>query len=303
LNYWQRIDPPASERARLDHFTDLSEATSYQQNCAVCHTSQLRLVRRDDAKMENAAFREAGVNCEMCHGPSAGHVAEMQSGKPAPRRAEEPPFRFSGLDHVQATLICGQCHRQSALREVGTNGEMNFTGESPFFMRLPSQTSAQFSPRAVYKDGRFRETTFIGEAFMRSACFLRGTAQCASCHDPHPSNATENPVSLKFPGDPDRMCLQCHTEFSGQVSRHTRHAERSPGSRCAACHMPPIMNALLFRAASHQISDIPRADLVARYGAEQSPNACLICHPDRDVKWLAERLGEYRERSHAGGRS
>jgi len=61
------------------------------------------------------------------------------------------------------------------------------------------------------------------------------------------------------------------------------------------------MNALSFRAASHQISDIPRANLVARFGAEQSPNACLLCHRDRDVQWLAARLAEYRPQARTLG--
>jgi hypothetical protein len=58
--------------------------------------------------------------------------------------------------------------------------------------------------------------------------------------------------------------------------------------------MPPIMNGLLFRAASHQISDVPRAEPAIRFGLEQSPNACLICHKDKDVDWLTARLSEFR---------
>ena len=122
LNYWQTIDPPGSERARVSHFPDLNEATSYQRNCAVCHTSQLRLTRPGDATLEHAAFTEPGINCEMCHGASASHVAEMRSGKTLPHPAPEPPFRFASLDPVDATLICGQCHRQSALRNLGVAG-------------------------------------------------------------------------------------------------------------------------------------------------------------------------------------
>lgn len=52
--------------------------------------------------------------------------------------------------------------------------------------------------------------------------------------------------------------------------------------------MPPIMNSLMFQAASHQIDDIPRAEPVSRFGREESPNACLICH--KDNQWLAARL-------------
>lgn len=295
LNYWFTIDPPGSERAVISRFSSLSSATNYQRNCAVCHTSQLHLMRLDDEALERAAFREPGVNCEMCHGPSANHVAAMRTGNLKLVDFSGPPFRFSRLDHVDATLICGQCHRQSGLRNLGSNGEMNYTTEKPYFSRLLSQPYVEFGTRAFFKDGRFRETTFIGEAFMRSACFRRGTAQCASCHNPHPADAITNRTSLKFISQPDQMCLQCHPAIAARAAGHTRHAPDSPGSRCVACHMPPIMNSLLFQARSHQIDDIPRADTTVRFGHKESPNACLLCHKDKDTSWLARQLEQWPE--------
>jgi len=286
INYWASIDPPGSERADPATFSRLSSATNYQRNCAACHTSQLRLQRMDDLTMEKAEFHEPGVNCEMCHGPSAAHAAAPES--PA-------PLRFSKLDHVEATLICGQCHRQSALRNLGPNGEMNFTRSEPYYDRMVSQPYGEFGARAFYKDGRFRETTFIGEAFLRSACFRRGTAQCGSCHDPHPPDAGRaNPVSLKFREDPDKMCTQCHLAAGARGSAHTHHRKESAGSRCAACHMPAIMSSLRFQAASHQIDDIPRADLTARFGQADSPNACLICHTGQDAQWVETELKKWK---------
>ena len=181
LNYWATIDPPASERADIAMFPRLSGATSYQRNCAVCHTSQLRLARLDDQTMQKAAFREPGINCEMCHGPSALHAASPGARR---RRCDSRAWIM-----LEATLVCGQCHRQSALRNLGSNGEMNYSHEPPYYERLLSQPLAEFGARAFYRDGRFRETTFIGESFLRSACFRRGTAQCASCHNPHPPDA------------------------------------------------------------------------------------------------------------------
>lgn len=277
INYWATIDPPGSERADPATFTQLSNATSYQRNCAVCHTSQLRMLRLDDATMQRATFQEPGINCEMCHGPSAKHAVSPET---------TVPLRFSKLDHVEATLVCGQCHRQSALRNLGAKGEMNYGDE-----RLLSQPLAELGARAFYRDGRFRETTFIGEAFMRSACFRRGTAQCASCHDPHPRDAGHgNPTSLKFRDNPDQMCVQCHLAIGAQGKAHTRHLN----ARCRDCHMPPIMNSLGFMAASHQIDDIPRADFARRFGPQGSPNACLLCHKNESPDWLAKQLRDWR---------
>ena len=125
---------------------------------------------------------------------------------------------------------------------------------------------------------------------MRSRCFRDGEAQCASCHDPHPPDAAHNPVSLKFQSDPDQMCLQCHAEIKNRITAHTHHAPASAGSRCAACHMPKIMNSLSFQAASHQIDDIPRADMTERFGQAESPLACLRCHDGKTALWAAQRL-------------
>jgi predicted CXXCH cytochrome family protein len=158
----------------------------------------------------------------------------------------------------------------------------------------PTHLVSSFPRRALYRDGRFRATTFISEAFARSRCFQNGQATCASCHDPHPPDAATNPTSLKFAADDDRMCLQCHTSLEAAPERHTRHRAGTAASRCVACHMPRIAEALLFKARSHQIDDIPDAGMTARFGEDDSPNACLACHGDRGLDWLTMALAARR---------
>ena len=86
------------------------------------------------------------------------------------------------------------------------------------------------------------------------------------------------------------MCVQCHTGFKDAPERHTRHAEGSEASRCVSCHMPRIAEALIFKARSHQIDEIPDAAMTARFGADDSPNACLSCHRDKGLEWLATAM-------------
>ena len=57
-------------------------------------------------------------------------------------------------------------------------------------------------------------------------------------------------------------------------------------------HMPRIAEALLFPARSHQIDDVPDAAMTARFGNDESPNACLACHRDKNAAWLQARLLE-----------
>ncbi len=291
VNYWKIIDPPGSERPDPDLFHTMSARTNYQTNCAPCHTSQLRAGNPGAADTRALVFREAGVNCEMCHGPSARHAAAMRAGKAYTKLPAEPPVDFARLDNRLFVAICAQCHMQSAIREAGPKGEWNYseTGGS-FLARYTSRPLVDFSRRAFYKDGRFRETTFIVEAFMRSACYRKGPAQCANCHDVHPADAATNPTSLKYRDEPDRMCLQCHASYATRIEAHTHHPASSEASRCVSCHMPRIMNSLLFVTRTHQIDDVPNAAMTLRFGQRESPNACLLCHGEKDAKWAAARL-------------
>jgi predicted CXXCH cytochrome family protein len=288
VNYWKIIDPPGSQRAVIPNFPRLLPNTNYQENCAICHTSQLRAASDSDKPMEHATFLQAGVDCEMCHGPSAWHIKQVRAG-----HIEPPPVDFRRINNREGVRVCAQCHRQSAVRTIGAHNEMNYSAGTGSFVPVSwSQPYDAFSGRAFYKDGRFRETTFIVEAFTRSACYRRGTAQCASCHAPHVPDFTHNLTSLKFKDRPNEMCLGCHAQYRGDLTRHTHHPATSEASQCVACHMPRIVNALLFQARSHQI-EIPTADLTERFGQQESPNACLLCHSDHDAHWAAQQLEKW----------
>ncbi|MEW5974390.1 MAG: multiheme c-type cytochrome [Acidobacteriota bacterium] len=291
LNFWEVIDPEDSPRSDVRTFETFSAITSYQANCAVCHTSQLRNTQGRGFEADHLEFREAGINCEMCHGPSARHVGAMRKGKPYSKSASEPPVDFTKISSQEYLAICGQCHRQSALRDPGPRGELNYSGHTPFF--YPSNKSrpyGEFSRKAFYKDGRFRETTFIVEALQRSACYRKGQAHCGHCHDVHGKDAGDNPKSLRFTRDPDRMCTQCHVTPTLRTHRHTGHPVDSVASRCVSCHMPAIMSSLLFRARTHQIDDTPSIETVQHFGLSESPNACLQCHQEKNVEWLQDSL-------------
>jgi predicted CXXCH cytochrome family protein len=136
------------------------------------------------------------------------------------------------------------------------------------------------------------------EALERSQCFKRSSVSCVSCHDPHGHDSDSNPTSVKFRDRPDLMCTGCHKQFqdAAAVVQHSHHAADSEASRCASCHMPRIMDALLFRARYHQIDDIPNAEMTKRFGQEESPNACLLCHTKKDADWVQAQLTSWNVR-------
>jgi len=295
VNYWKMVDG-SSARSDIAHFQGTPDGSLYQRDCAPCHTSQLRY-EGGKASPVTAQFREGGIDCEMCHGPSRAHADAMRGGS-RPKRTtsgEALPVDFRRISAEQSVAICEQCHMQSAAHEPEAGGAVNYSQSGASFSRdYGVHLLSDYSHKVFYADGRFRATTFIGEAFERSRCFREGGATCMSCHNPHPDDAARNQKSLKFAADSDEMCLQCHKQLREHPERHTRHSAASEASRCVSCHMPRNMDALMFRARSHQIDEIPDAGMTARFGASESPNACLGCHRDKDARWLAASMLAWR---------
>jgi len=296
VNYWKIVDG-SSERSDIAHFQGTPEGALYQRDCAPCHTSQLRY-DGGGASPATAQFREGGIDCEMCHGPSQAHADAMRRGShagPGTTSGAEPPVDFRKIPAEQSVAICEQCHMQSLAHEPEAGGAVNYSQTTgPFYRAYSIHLLSDYSHKVFYADGRFRATTFIGEAFERSRCFREGGGTCVSCHNPHPDDPDGNQKSLKFAPDSDQMCLQCHQSIRDHPERHTRHALGSEASRCVSCHMPRNMDALLFRARSHQIDEIPDAEMTARFGESDSPNACLTCHRDKDIRWLAASMAAWR---------
>ena len=296
LNFWKVIDSAGSDRADLQSWQKFEPATNYLSVCAVCHTSQLRTAKGGGFGTENLEFREPGIDCEMCHGPSARHVGAMNSGDDYSKTPLDPPVEFAKIGNRDFVAICSQCHMQSAIRTPGPHGELNYATTGGFFMRNPMIPFSEFSRKGFYKDGRFRQTTFIVEALERSKCFQKGQLSCGTCHNPHIHDETSNLTALKFRDDPDQMCTGCHTQFQdkAKLAAHTHHAPGSEAGQCVSCHMPRIMDALLFRARTHRIDDIPNPDMTERFGQSESPNACLLCHTEKSAQWVKLQITNWK---------
>lgn len=293
VNFWEVLDDGPSERSIISNFHRMELVTSYQMHCAACHTSQVQ-AEGLLIEPERITFREPGINCEMCHGPSRAHADAWLSGEAPSTDPATPPLRFADLDHRSYVKVCAECHMQSGVVQAGPRGEINYSGKhKDFLSRRRQRPYEEYSRSAFYKDGRFRETTFIVEAFSRSQCFRVGQVHCGHCHDPHPMDSADNPTSLKFRDNPNQMCVQCHESYADEIESHTRHPADSEASLCTACHMPKIMNSMMFLAGTHRIDDIPDAEMTRHFGQAESPNACLQCHESQSTDWLAESLSDW----------
>jgi hypothetical protein len=87
----------------------------------------------------------------------------------------------------------------------------------------------------------------------------------------------------------DNACTQCHAAIARDIGAHTHHAPASSGSRCVECHMPRIVYGVLEIHPSHRV-EVPD---VARDVEGGRPNACTLCHSDRDAAWAADRMRDF----------
>ena len=295
--FWKMIDLPGSGCGIVSNFPKLTPATAYLLHCGACHVSQLRLSKPESREVKDLEFAEGGINCEMCHGPSGGHVVSMRNAEPNTQPPLNLLIEFGKISNRDYVALCAQCHLASARRDLGPNGEINYRDASyddSFFVRYQSYPYTELPRRAFHKDSRFRVISYVVEDFLRSQCFQKGQAHCGHCHNYHTLGMV-NERGLKFPDDSDQMCLQCHQSYARKLEAHTRHKTASQGSRCVACHMPKTLRSVLFKTRTHRIDEIPNADMTARFGQEQSPNACLICHPNETIEWLKAELNKWRQ--------
>ena len=107
LNYWKIIDSPGSERADPNSWQKHDGSTSYQLNCAVCHTSQLRNTLGALAASSHRADR---VGLKAAFLPDhAGEKLQRQVGRP--RR------RFDHQAHRLARIAFARCFRRFLQRD------------------------------------------------------------------------------------------------------------------------------------------------------------------------------------------
>lgn len=260
-------------------------------NCFNCHATNIQ--RNFDAGTRTFATTasEFGIGCEGCHGPGRAHAEAAETWKAqrgGPRAfGDIKIFSSRTATTQQAYDLCAYCHG---------NKTNSFTGYAPGSrledfaqLSLMSDPVPSTDPQGdFWPDGRPSRFN-RPQALTLSGCFQSGQLTCTACHVAHGS---ANEHSLKVPvSESDSLCTQCHLPLRepAALSRHSRHAPDSAGSRCVQCHMSDVNWRLLMRRRDHTFSP-PVPELTARLGI---PNACTTCHEDRAPEWAADVMDEW----------
>ena len=119
-----------------------------------------------------------------------------------------------------------------------------------------------------------------------SPCAKSGKIDCIHCHT---SSGRYRFKKEKF----NNACLPCHEARVNNPTEHTHHAAESEGSKCISCHMPMTSFARMNRSDHSMLPPTPATTI-----AYKSPNACNICHSDKDAEWADKLVRQWRTRDY-----
>ena len=268
---------------------DSRRSTSWQSyervwnhRCISCHTTAGSIGFTAASHQYDTTWVDAGAGCESCHGPGAAHVEAATAG-----RGAEGILNPAGLSPRQSMEICASCHALSFPFETRWGGNAPYrAGDDWNQAFLPLLRPAEQGPYAAlaHVDRRPAAGVMAYQGLEQSACFLDGGATCSTCHNAHGGGEH----LLKGAASGTELCAGCHAQVVAAGEEHSRHTAGRPGSACVDCHMPPAVEALGTRLASHAI-DVPLPINNVEFGI---PDACTSCHGDRGAQWTADRYEE-----------
>lgn len=252
---------------------------TFNTGCYNCHVSQLDNNFDLETETYNTTWREPGINCETCHGPSAEHVRVCMEAGEGVVPDDLELVVTSTFTQEQHNSSCSPCHaKMQPITASYPPGEYYFdhfdltTLEDPDF----------------YPDGRDLGENYTYTGWRMNECSNEGELHCVTCHT---SSGRD-----RYADNPNEACMQCHQERRDNLQAHTMHEPDSDGSVCINCHLPKREFVGHFLRSDHSFRP-PMPEATIRFG---SPNACNQCHDDKSPEWANEIVkqrenGDYQE--------
>ena len=253
-------------------------AYTFNSACHSCHVSQLSSNYDPTTGTYRSTWTEPGINCETCHGPAEEHnriARQTPKGQPLP---ELRIIRTKTMTTAQRNDLCASCHAKMVpLTATFMPGERFFDHFDVVTLEDPD-----FHP-----DGRDLGENYTYTTWLMSPCAKGGKMDCMHCH------TSSGRYRFATEKTANNACLPCHAERVKEPSGHTRHQPGSAGSTCISCHMPMTSFARMQRTDHSMRPPTPAATLEFK-----SPNACNICHKDKDAVWADKHVRSWRSRDY-----
>ncbi|MHC4096437.1 MAG: tetratricopeptide repeat protein [Planctomycetota bacterium] len=253
------------------HWTD--PLYTFNTSCHSCHVSQLSTNYDLKTDTYNTKWAEPGINCETCHGPSQEHIKVCEAATDGQKPKDLKIISTKLFKTEQTNSMCGSCHAKM------NNVSPSFKPGDKYFDHFDLVTLEHLD---FYPDGRDLGENYTMTSWRMSACVKSGNLDCMHCH------TSSGRYRFSESDKANHACMPCHKKRVENAERHTHHPADSEGSKCIACHMPMTKFAHMNRSDHSMRPPIPAATL-----AFKSPNACNICHDDKDATWANEHVRQW----------
>ena len=251
---------------------------TFNSQCYSCHVSQLSTNYDSKADTYRTVWREPGINCEACHGPSEAHNRAMEAAPKGTSPTDLKIISWKKFTTAQRSDTCSPCHaKMSPITNTFMPGDRFFDHYDLEALENPD----------YYPDGRDLGENFTYTTWRMSPCVKSGTLDCLHCH------TSSGRYRFKAEDKLNHDCLPCHENRVKNASAHTNHPKESSGNRCVACHMPMTEFARMKRSDHSLLPPMPAATI-----AYKSPNACNICHAGKDARWADGKVRQWRTRDY-----
>ena len=177
----------------------------------------------------------------------------------------------------QRNDLCSSCHAKASPLTL------EYKPEERFFDHFDLVT---LEDPDFYPDGRDLGENYTLTSWRMSPCAKSGKLDCMHCHT---SSGRYRFKKEKF----NDACMPCHEDKVKNPTEHTHHAAESEGSKCISCHMPMTAFARMNRSDHSMLPPTPSATM-----AYKSPNACNLCHKDKDAAWADKYVRPWRTRDY-----
>ncbi len=189
---------------------------TFNTSCYGCHVSQLATNYDLKTDTYQTTWKEPGINCETCHGPSEAHNEAMRKFpkevKP-PDTADFKLIRTKKFTPAQHNDACNSCHSKAMPLTAG------YLTPERFFDHFDLVT---LEDPDFYPDGRDLGENYTQTSWLMSPCVKGGKLHCVNCHT---SSGRYRFKNEKF----NSACLPCHEERVKNVAAHTHHPAESAG--------------------------------------------------------------------------
>ena len=266
---------PGGERSETINWKEAPY--TFNTACYSCHVSQLSTNYNSKTDTYHTTWTEPGINCETCHGPSAEHnkiVKATPKGWPLP---ELRIISTKTMTKQQRNDLCSSCHAKASPLTL------EYRPEERFFDHFDLVT---LEDPDYYPDGRDLGENYTYTSWSMSPCAKSGQIDCMHCHT---SSGRYRFKKEKF----NDACMPCHADKVSSPTEHTHHPAESEGSKCISCHMPMTSFARMNRSDHSMLPPVPTATI-----AYKSPNACNICHKDKDAEWADKYVRQWHTRDY-----